>query len=273
MRYLPYLFLLLAPMLHGCGAVTVASVLASTTASTAVRAIDEEMQESAARAPQRQEVADANLRVAVEYLRMGNYEDALSRLDRAREAEPRNAFVYSVYGLVHQRLGQPKEAEQHFRRSLDLDRDNPEVLNNYGQFLCGQERAAEAEKLFLQAAKDPLYQTPEVALTNAGLCARRGGDIDRAGSFFRDALAANPNASAALLALAEIEYDAGNVDEAHHLLGRYLKIAAHTPRSLWLGIRIAEQRGDKDTKASYTLLLRNKFPDSVEAGYLRKPVT
>lgn len=267
------LVLLLILPLTGCAAISVAGVLASATASTAVRAIDEQMQESAAQAPQREEVADANLRVAVEYLRMGNYEGAIGRLDRAREAEPRNAFVYSVYGLVYQRMGQPVEAEQNFRRSMDLDDDNPEVLNNYGQFLCGQGKAAEAEELFLEAAKNPFYQTPEIALTNAGLCAQRGGDVARATGFFDQALAANPNASAPLLSLGEIRFEQGDHDGALKLYQRYLKLAPQTPRSLWLGIRISDKVGDKDAKASYTMLLKNKFPDSVEAGYLKAPVS
>lgn len=274
MRYLPFILgLSILPSVSGCAAVSVASVLASTTASTAVRAIDEEMQENAAEAPQRQQVAQTNLRVAVEHMRLGNFEAALQRLERAREAEPRNAFIFSVYGLVHQRMDQPQEAEEYFRRSMDLGKDNPEIINNYGQFLCSQSRGDEAEKLFLQAARDPLYRTPEVALTNAGLCAQRGGDHARAAAFYRDALTANPESAAALVALGEIEFDGGNVSAAHALLGRYLKLAPHTPRSLWLGIRIADKRGDKDTQASYTLLLRNKFPESVEAGYLRKPVS
>jgi type IV pilus assembly protein PilF len=261
------------PLLPGCGPVTVASVLASTTASTAVRAIDEEMQESAALAPHRQEIAGANLRVAAEYLRLGRYEDALNRLDRAREAEPRNAYVYSMYGLVHQRLGQPDKADGYFRRSMDLDRGNPEILNNYGQFHCSQGRGAEAEKLFLEAARNPFNETPEIALTNAGLCAQRGGDLDRAMQFFNDALSANPGTPPALLALADIEYGRDNYARARELLRRYLEVAAHTPRSLWLGIRIADKLGDKDTVASYTLLLRNKYPDSAEAGYLKKPLS
>lgn len=274
MRAMRILLLLpLLPLLPGCGAVSVAGVIASTTASTAVRAIDEQMQESAEQAPRREEIAEANLGVAVEYMRRGNYQGALDRLDRARKANPRNSYIYSIYGLVYQRLGEFDKAEENFRRSLDLDRDNPENMNNYGQFLCSRGRADEATKLFLKAAADPLYRTPEIALTNAGLCAQRNGDIDTAVKYFTDALAANPDTPMALLAMAEVELGRDRHPEARRLLERYLKNAPHTPRSLWLGIRIANKLGDKDTEASYTLLLRNKFPDSTEAGYLKKPLS
>lgn len=259
----------LLPLLSGCAAVSVASVLASTGASTAIRAIDEQMQENALEAPHRQDVAEANLNIAVEYLRRGNYEGALERLGRAREADPRKSAIYSMFGLVYQRLGDTEQAERNFRRSLELERDSPENLNNYGQFLCQQQRAAEAEKLFLKAARDPLYRTPEVALTNAGLCAQRGGDTAKATGYFNAALTVNPQAPAALLLLSEIEFGHDRYLEARKLFERYLKVAAQTPRSLWLGIRIADKIGDKDTEASYSMLLRNKYPDSVEAGYLK----
>ena len=259
----------LLSLLSGCAAVSVAGVLASTGASAAVRAIDDQMQENALNAPQRQQVAEANLNIAVEYLRRGNYEGALERLKRAQEADPKNATIYSMFGLVYQRIGDIPQAEKHFRRSLELQGDHPENLNNYGQFLCQQGRADEAEKLFLKAAHDPLYQSPEVALTNAGLCAQRGGDIARPTGYFNAALTANPGAPAALLALSEIEFGSEKYPEAHTLFERYLKVAPQTPRSLWLGIRIADKMGDKNTKASYSLLLRNKYPDSVEAGYLK----
>jgi type IV pilus assembly protein PilF len=267
MRILLLVFLL--PSLAGCAAVSVASVIASTTASTAVRAIDEEMQENAEQAPHRAEIAEANLNVAVEYMRRGNYKGALDRLERAREAAPRNGYIYSVYGLVYQRLGEFDKAEENFRKSLDLDRSNPENMNNYGQFLCAQNRPDEATKLFLKAASDPLYRTPEVALTNAGLCAQRGGDIETAIKYFEQALKVNPDTPAALLAMGEVEVGRDNYAEARRLLERYLRNSPQTPRSLWLGIRVAGKLGDRDTEASYAMLLRNKYPDSAEAGYLR----
>ncbi len=35
-------------------------------------------------------------------------------------------------------------------------------------FLCQEGRLEEAEKTFLRAAANPLYETPEIAITNAG---------------------------------------------------------------------------------------------------------
>ena len=60
-------------------------------------------------------------------------------------------------------------------------RDNGAAANSYAVFLCNrQNRWADAEPFFRLAADDASYPTPEVALTNAGVCAR-DGRRDRSG--------------------------------------------------------------------------------------------
>ena len=74
----------------------------------------------------------------------------------------------------------------------------------------------------------------------------------------------------ALIQMGQISYDQGNYLSARGYLQRYLEVARHTPASLWLGIRVEKELGDKDTLSSYALLLRNNFPDSDEAALLRQ---
>ncbi len=48
--------------------------------------------------------------------------------------------------------------------------------------------------MFNAVATNPLYQTPEVALGNAGVCARSAGDVAlNADQYFNRALAIRPN--------------------------------------------------------------------------------
>jgi type IV pilus assembly protein PilF len=51
-------------------------------------------------------------------------------------------------------------------------------------------------------------------------------------------------------------------------LQRYLEVGAHTAQSLWLGIRIERELGDRDALASYSLQLEKSYPDSEEARLL-----
>ncbi|MEE9575609.1 MAG: type IV pilus biogenesis/stability protein PilW, partial [Gammaproteobacteria bacterium] len=136
-------------------------------------------------------------------------------------------------------------------------------------FLCRESRFDEAEAAFLKAANNPLYATPEIAYSNAGSCAMNQGKLDIAETYFRDALQKNPRVAIALLQMAEISYDTNNYLSARGYMQRYLEISAHTAKSLWLGIQIENELGDKNTLSSYKLLLKNKFPDSKEADMLR----
>ncbi len=116
-------------------------------------------------------MAFTNVNLGVEYMRQGAYEKALAKFNRAVKADPKYALTYNMLGILYQLLEDPELAEKNFKQSLKLEADDPSALNNYGQFLCKQDRRIEAEESFLAAAGNPFYATPELAYTNAGSCA------------------------------------------------------------------------------------------------------
>ena len=61
-------------------------------------------------------------------------------------------------------------------------------MNNYGRFLCQNRRYEEAEAIFIRAADNPLYNTPEIPFTNAGICASASGRMLMLKKFYRKAL-------------------------------------------------------------------------------------
>jgi len=215
------------------------------------------------------DIAQANLDLGIAYLRTGDYEKALENLEKARQADDKYPPTYNALGVLYQQLGNKVKAEKFFLKALKLNGSDPSALNNYGQFLCRESRFDEAEAAFLKAANNPLYTTPEIAFSNAGSCAMNQGKLDIAETYFRDALQKNPRVAIALLQMAEISYTTNNYLSARGYLQRYLEIGAHTAKSLWLGIQIENELGDKNALSSYKLLLKNKYPDSKEAGMLR----
>ena len=215
------------------------------------------------------EVAISNLNLGIEYMQLGKYELALGRLQRARAAKPDYAPIYDVFGLLYQRMGLPVEAEQNFLHALKLNQDNSSALNNYGQFLCRQDRVEEAEKQFLAAAENPLYDAREIPYANIGTCTYRHGQPDKAADYFTRALSLNPKIPPALFSMSEINYDRRDYVAAHDYLNRYISLKGQSPGTLWLAIRIEHELGNKDKVSSYALLLRNKYPDSEEAKLLK----
>jgi len=93
--------------------------------------------------------------------------------------------------------------------------------------------------------------------------------LDAAETHFRNALEINPRVAVALIQMSQISYKTASYLSARAYLQRYLEISPSTAKSLWLGIRIERELGDKNTLSSYTLLLKNKFPDSREAKLLK----
>ena len=216
----------------------------------------------------RSKVADLNTKLAIVYLREGNNELALKKLEKAINADRSYAPAYGALGLLYDRIGDFDKSDKNFRKALRLDPNNSSILNNYGQMLCRQEQYTKGQKMFLKANDNALYRTPEIALSNAGTCAMEAGDTAAAEQHFREALVLNPRIAPTLLQMTVISYDLGRFLSARAYLQRYLEIGRPTPQSLWLGIRIEREMGDKDALTSYTLQLEKIYPDTEEARLL-----
>ncbi len=208
--------------------------------------------------------ADVYVKMAVAYLQQGKVSVALTKVKRGLELDSASADAHNVIALIYERLGELDLAEQHYKKALRLNSHDPYILNAYGSFLCSQGRYSEADRHFMAALRNALYPTPEVALTNAGICADLRLDHEQAETYYRQALRSNPKFPVALQRMARISFKKQNYLSARGYLQRYLEVAQHTAETLWLGIRIERELGDLDTLASYELLLRAKFPDSEE---------
>lgn len=253
----------------GCAPISAVGAVGSTITNAAYNEAERRNRSSYISPQERaQDVAEANLRLGIAYMQNGQLDKALEKLERAKLAKPDYAQIYNAFGLLYRKMGQSDVAEENFKRALKLDPGNSHVLNNYGLLLCQDKHYAEAEDVFLESANNPLYQTPEIALTNAGTCAMENGDIAKAETYFLSALNKNTNIAPALIQMTEITYDKGDYYAARKYLQRYTSINGHTAKSLLLGVQIEQKLGNKDSASSYALLLRNKFPDTEEAALL-----
>ncbi|PLY15617.1 MAG: type IV pilus biogenesis/stability protein PilW [Sedimenticola sp.] len=217
---------------------------------------------------QRKGAGDVYVKMAVAYMEDGQIDVALQKARQALSVEPGNAQAHNVIALLFDRLGEDALAERHFNRGMEIQPRNSYLLNAFGTFMCNRQRYTEADELFQKALSNPLYKTPEVALTNAGICSGRIPDIERSETYLRRALEKNPRFAPALIQMGQVSFTAGKYLSARAYLQRYLEVAPHTAASLWLGVRTERELGDRDSEASYSLSLRNNFPDSNEAKLL-----
>ena len=127
--------------------------------------------------PEPEQAAIANMKMALEYMRLNNLAQARERIERALGEAPENAQVQETAGLVYERLNEIAKAKHAFSAAARLGKNDPDILNSYAGFLCRTGKTAEGEKLFIEVAKNPVYTTPEVALLNAGVCVGSAGDV------------------------------------------------------------------------------------------------
>jgi len=189
---------------------------------------------------------------------------ALEELKVAISSDADYGPAYNVLGLVYMELRENELARQNFERAIRLSPEDSDVNNNYGWFLCQTGAARESIQYFLNAIKNPLYQTPQKAYLNAGLCSVRMDDVARADDFFQRALRIDPNMPPALLNLALLNYRRGNLAEAKTYAARLNKATDPTAESLWLALRIERRLGDRGAEASLATQMRRNFSGSRE---------
>jgi type IV pilus assembly protein PilF len=213
--------------------------------------------------------AEAHTGLAGEYFQRGNLTVALSETRLALADDPGYAPAHNMQGLVYMQLREDAPARAAFEKALSLDPNNPEVLNNYGWFLCTlQSDAARGVELMVRAANDTRYATPEKAFLSAGLCMRRLSRNAEAEDYLRRAVLIRPDLLSGLINLASITYERGALKEAENYLGRYNRIGSPSLDSLVLGVKIARALKDSSTEQSYLQQLRRLYPEDPQAREL-----
>lgn len=212
--------------------------------------------------------ARAHTDLGAVYYQQKQLEIALEEFTLAAKIDPSFGSAYNGLGLVHAQLGQDDQAEANFKKALQLEPNNSESHNNLGSFLCARNRIDDSIKEFMAAVKNPLYGTPAMAYTNAGICALRKNDIVNAEAYLQKALQIDPLSNAAAYQLAGIQFKRNDAAAAKLSLQNVL-LSQTGPETLWLAIQIERALGSKDAEASYALQLRRLYPDSEQAKLLR----
>jgi len=212
--------------------------------------------------------ARVHTELAASYYDLGNMPVALEEARMALSADPNYGPAYNVAGLIYGRLNDDRRATESFQRALAINSADYNAHNNFGMYLCDRKREREAIQHFQEALRNPLYPFPDRSLVNAGVCARRSGDLASAESYLQQALKLRPNQPQALYQLADLAFMRGDLETARNHLGRLTKTVQPSAEVLWLGLRVARRLGDSPAEASYALQLRNRFPESVEARAL-----
>ena len=88
------------------------------------------------------------------YEQAKRFSDAQKTLDAAAKNYPEEKHIHFLQGALYERQDKVKEAEQAFRKALDLDKNNPSVLNYLGYMLADREMNLEEALAMIKRAVD-----------------------------------------------------------------------------------------------------------------------
>lgn len=213
--------------------------------------------------------AKAHTDLGAAYFQQKRYGIALEEFSLAANIDPNFGFAFNGLGLVSAALSQDEEADRYFRRAIEIAPKNSEARNNYGNFLCSRGRYDESIKEFLAAVKNPLYATPDAAYTNAGICAMRGKQLDKASDFFQKALQKNPLSYRAAYELSLLQFKQNNAVAAYDTLAPQLQ-SNPTAKVLYLGAQLAQALNKPSDARLHQMTLFKNYPNSKEALALKK---
>ena len=217
--------------------------------------------------------AELHTSLAAQYYTRGNFVVALEETRLAEKDDPKYYPAYNVRGLIFMELREDALARQSFEQALALAPRDPDVMNNFGWFLCLRGEGARGMEFFNRVLSDTLYTTPEKALLNAGLCSRMAGKNVEAEDYLRRAVVFKPDLAGALYSLAEILYEKGAYKEAENYLVRYMRLGEPTLSALVLGVKLARAQGEKAAEDSMMQQLRRRFPDAPQTRDLEQGKT
>jgi type IV pilus assembly protein PilF len=206
--------------------------------------------------------AKINADLGLGYMQQGDYKRAMEKLQTALQYNPNYDRAHHYMAELNRRLGDTESANFHYSRALELAPEDAQLRNNYGAYLCEQDRFADAEEQLLLAVNDPLFEGRLQAVENIGLCAYEAGDKVKAEKYLRSALKVNPTLPKSLLQMAILNYEQKDYLRARAYLQRYEAIAPASAESLWLGVRIEHHMGERKIMQQYAEQLSRQFPDT-----------
>lgn len=196
------------------------------------------------------------------YLQRGQYAIALEELREAVRVDPNYGLAHSIMGLVHANLNEDTKAEAAFRRAVEVAPNEGDIRNQYGSYLCGLGRADDGIAQFEAALRQPLYQTPQVALENAGSCALAASKIRVAEGYFNRLVQQAPFSSRGYQGLAAVALKTARHDEVKRQVELGLRTQQVTPQLLFFGVCAERKLGNKAREDEYRSQLKARFADS-----------
>ncbi len=149
------------------------------------------------------------------WIRLGDWRDQLTLCEATLRDFPRSARMLLLCGSELQSRGRTEDAETFYRRSAELDREDPRTHYNLGTILEQRRLFAEAEEAY--RAADGLQPDDVPTLNNLGRVLLAQGKASEAIQVLRRALSVAPGAPAPAGNLAAAWLESGDPERAERM--------------------------------------------------------
>ncbi len=215
--------------------------------------------------------AQARFDLAAAYFAQGQNEVALEEINRSISANDESSRAFNLKALILANMGDERGSEESFKRALQLNSLDADVLQNYAWFSCQLRRYTEAESLFQQALRIPGYRDAARTLLTSGICQARAGQLREAEKRLSAASERGGPDPAVFANLADVLFRLGEYERARFQIRRVNSVPEWvTAQTLWLAIRIEHRLGNESALSLLGAQLRNKFPQAPELMALER---
>ncbi len=212
------------------------------------------------------EIAMTRISLGLGYLKMGNTTQAKLNLEKAKRFSPRLVQVYTAFAHYYDVVGELELATESYEKALSIDSNDPDTLNNYGVFLCRNEKYQAAEKYTLKAIAIPTYLMVSQSYENLALCELKAKQYAKADKYFTKSIQHSPNRASALLQMVRLQYIFAEYKTAQQYLRRYEKATRRfSPEALALAYKVFEKQRNRKVAKNYASMLVKLFPNSYQA--------
>lgn len=209
------------------------------------------------------EIAMTRISLGLGYLKMGNTTQAKLNLEKAKRFAPDLVQVYTAFAHYYETVGEDALTVSSYEKALSLKPDDADTLNNYGVYLCRQDRLPEAEKQFLRAIAVPSYLLVSQSYENLALCQLKAPNFEKAETYLLKAIDHNPSNSSSLYQMMRLMYAKGDYQAALDFASRFEKATRRfNPDSLALTYKIYQKLNDTRTARNYGSMLVSMFPEA-----------
>ena len=142
--------------------------------------------------PWHQEQAEIFLKRGISFISIEQYNNALKELLEAEKYAPDNQKIHYYLGMAYHGKGMKDRAMEEFKKAIALQDDYSEAHNYLGTLYSDMELWDKAIEEFDKALANPVYDTPAMALYNAGWAYYAKKDYKTSLAKYREALSREP---------------------------------------------------------------------------------